>query len=233
MTVEPGAGGLDAERDRTVRALSEGFARDAFGVEELERRLDQALRAGSVEELRTLIEDLPASVSRTGSAGPEAGRGGGSGGDREGPVAVPSDPVASSELHLAVLGGTSRGGRWTPARRSWAIGVMGGVELDFRRAALAPGVTELHVLAVWGGVDIVVPPELHVEARGFAVLGGFDNGTDSSPTRDPDRPLLRIRALAVMGGASIEVRRPEETARQARKRRRLERKRERRLGRGG
>ncbi len=67
-----------------------------------------------------------------------------------------------------------------------------------------------------------------VEVDGMAVLGGFEYNSDAPLRSDPDLPTLRIRGLAVLGGVNIEVRLPGETARQAKKRRRLERKEERR-----
>jgi len=42
--------------------------------------------------------------------------------------------------------------------------------------------------------------------------------------RDPDQPLLRVKGLVVMGGAEIAVRLPGESARDAKKRKRIERR---------
>ena len=79
-------------------------------------------------------------------------------------------------------------------------------------------------LGVLGGVEIVVPPEMAVGVDGMALLGGFENQTDAPLRSDPDSPTLRIQGLAVLGGVNVEVRLLGETSRQAKKRRRLERK---------
>ena len=63
-----------------------------------------------------------------------------------------------------------------------------------------------------------------VEVSGFAFMGGFDHDTDEPIRRDPDHPTLRIQGFAMMGGVGVEIRLPGETARQAKKRRRLEKK---------
>jgi Cell wall-active antibiotics response LiaF, C-terminal len=125
---------------------------------------------------------------------------------------------------IAVFGGTSRRGRWVPARRNTAIGILGGVQLDFREAMLGPGVTEVAVFACMGGVEIIVPPEMAVEVDGMAIMGGFDHETDTVLNRDPDQPLLRVKGLVVMGGVEIAVRRPGESKRDAKKRKRIERR---------
>ena len=134
---------------------------------------------------------------------------------------------------VAALGGTKRKGRWSPARKNYAVSVMGGVQLDFREAALAPGVTEVKVYTVMGGVDIIVPPGLNVESHGMALLGGFEHKGDTTMHPDPHAPTLRITGLAIMGGVDVSVRQSGESASDARRRRKLERRDQRKRLRGG
>jgi hypothetical protein len=61
-------------------------------------------------------------------------------------------------------------------------------------------------------------------------MGAFELMDRVPAQPDPDRPLLRITGLALMGAVSVETRLPGESARQARKRRRRERHAQ--LGRG-
>jgi hypothetical protein len=51
-------------------------------------------------------------------------------------------------------------------------------------------------------------------------------------TPDPHAPTLRITGLACMGGVTVTVRHPGETAGDARRRRKLERQDQRRITRG-
>jgi hypothetical protein len=139
--------------------------------------------------------------------------------------------VRQHELVVAIMGGAMRKGRWSPARTNVALSVMGGTHLDFREAILGPGVTDVKVFAMMGGVEIVVPPGINVESHGIGIMGGFDHVTDYGENA-VDAPTLRITGLALMGGVEITVRNPGESARDARRRRRLERKERRRLGRG-
>ncbi|HSG48741.1 MAG TPA: LiaF domain-containing protein, partial [Longimicrobiales bacterium] len=127
------------------------------------------------------------------------------------------------EIVIAVMGGATRKGRWAPARRNFAFAVMGGTELDFREAVLPPGVTEVQVFTVMGGVEIIVPPGVNVESHGIGIMGGFDHrGGEGS--YDQDAPTLRITGLALMGGVDITERHIGESARDARRRRKLEAK---------
>jgi hypothetical protein len=134
---------------------------------------------------------------------------------------------------VAIMGGSARKGRWSPARKNYSIAVMGGCELDFREAVMGPGVTELQVFTLCGGVEVIVPPGLNVESHGIAIMGGFEHRGDDYHNPDPHAPTLRITGVAIMGGVEVTVRHPGETARDARRRRKLERKERRRRMKGG
>lgn len=220
----------DETRQITIDALMEHFANDAMDVDEFERRVGMAHSAETADELKELLKDLPGGgelpVAREKVTGDDLAR------TREYSI-TSSDQVEDKQYVVACLGGTSRRGRWTPARKNFAIAVMGGAELDFREAVFGPGVTEVQVWAMWGGVDIIVPPGLNVESRGIALLGGFDHSADTPSSADPSQPTLRITGVAMMAGVDVSVRYPGESARDARRRRRQEgREKRRRLRRG-
>lgn len=187
---------------------------------EFERRVDVAHRAESAAELDRLLSDLGGAATPTRAGAPPSEAAAASGR----PATAGSGRVRAGELVAGILGGSMRRGRWTPARRVTAIATMGGVELDFREAALGPGVTEVHAFAFWGGVQIVAPPHVRVECSGLGILGGFDHRDDSRSVAEPDAAVLRITGLAVMGGVEVVVRRPGESRRDARRRMQRERR---------
>jgi hypothetical protein len=196
-------------RQRTIDALCAHFAADRLEVGEFERRLDVAHRARAAGELDALLQDLPGGpVAASSVPAPR-------------PVALARD-IRPRDLIVAVMGETSRRGRWTPARSSFVYTLMGGSTLDFREALLGPGTTEIHVMTVMGGVEIVVPPQLALDISGIGIMGGFAHAASAPPaTGDDERlPLLRVRGVAFMGGVEIVVAEPGQDLRQARKRRR-------------
>lgn len=200
------------EVERTVRTLSAHFARDRLTVEEFEGRLDRVYAATSPAELEAVVSDLPELA------------------DPEPPAPVPEPPERG--LVLALLGGQERGGSWTPPRHLYVLAVWGGAEIDFREATLPPGLTEVTVVACMGGVGVIVPPGLPVETGGLAVMGGFGGRGSTSADPDPSAPRLRIRGVALMGGVDVETRLPGESAREAKRRLRAERRVHRLPGRG-
>lgn len=227
---EPDVKASQETRQRTIDALCEHFASDALDLDEFETRVEAAHRAETLQELRKLLSDLPrpgsAVVPSDPAPHPETSQG-----TARTPM-VRADMVRDNQIVVGICSASMRKGGWIPARRVWGIACMGGVELDFREARFGPGVTEVTVFAVWGGVEIIVPPELQVEFNGMGFMGGFDCADEVQRVYDPDAPILRVNGLAVMGGAEVTVREPGETAREAKRRRRLarrERKRRRRL----
>jgi hypothetical protein len=238
-------GGPEGERlprrDEVMDALCEAYAQDELELDELERRLDRATRATTGTELMALLRDLdrrnlPAALGGSGTRPVPSGRPGGREGDA-GALEVPAPPgrahparVPDRQFEVAVFSGRVRKGSWIPGRRITAAALMGGVELDFREAMFGTGVTEVHVVAFMGGVEIVVPPGIHLETSGFAILGGFDEDSDVGETPGPDAPTLRVRGMACLGGVDVSVRYPGESPRDARRRRKEERRQRRKGG---
>jgi hypothetical protein len=192
-------------RDRVIARLSDAFAADELNDAELDERLTLAHRAESIAEVEALVEDLPAPVGPASPSVALAER------PAPEPPTVPAANAGDRRTMVAVFGGVSRRGSWSPPRHLRIVAVMGGVDLDFRDARLQPGVTEVHVTAVMGGAHMIVPPQLAVEMDGIAIMGGFDHADRAPVQADPERPLLRIRGVAVMGGVSVETRLPGES----------------------
>jgi hypothetical protein len=202
---------LRDRREQVIARLTDGFARDLYDVDEFDRRIDLAHRAGSLVELDQLIADLgPAPATSTAL------------------VPAPSQLEAanwpSKKRWIAIFGGVEKKGRWSVPRKVTVVAMMGGAEIDFRDAVFAEGVTELRITAFMGGVQLIVPPWLAVECDATAIFGGFEEMARGHGTPDPGRALLRVSGFCMMGGVSIETRLPGESSRQARKRLKNEQK---------
>ena len=178
-----------AERERVVQQLADEFARDRLTLEEYERRVTEVYRARGMEALTALTKDL-APV----------------------PVAAPAVATAAARAELspikrmrAFMSGIVRRGAWIVPPDLRVMAVMGGIDLDLREATFTAPVTEVHVVAVLGGVVIKAPPHVRVDADGSAFLGGFDDHLKFTGSSDPHAPVVRIRGLAFLGGVEIKV----------------------------
>jgi cell wall-active antibiotic response 4TMS protein YvqF/uncharacterized protein DUF1707 len=198
----PGKGTVNAAQERAIAQLSDAFAHDRLGVEEFEQRLTLVHRAASITDIARTVSDLV----EVGPDGTEtewrpAARA----------IVVASESALATDSVAAIFGGIERRGPWRVPSRLDVVATMGGIELDFRDAVLGPGVTEIHVRAVFGGVQIIVPPNLPVEVSGTAIFGGFGHVERMPAQVDPGRPMLRVRGIAVFGGVSVETRLPGES----------------------
>jgi hypothetical protein len=132
------------------------------------------------------------------------------------------EPEPETETILAVLSQVTRRGEWEPSERVRVFACMGRAVLDFRKAILPPGVTEIRALSLMGTVKIIVPPELDVEINGSAFLGRLDHksphsrvkrlikdwigsGEPETEVAEEDAPFLRIRCTALLGDISLRV----------------------------
>ena len=188
--VQPRA--TDDDRNRAEARLREATRSGALTLQEYDERLGSVLAARSRADLEPLVADLPA--TRT--------------------AAAPAKPAARSERRwlVAVMGGHEERGAWRPGPRATAVAVMGGVEVDLRRAQVETSELVVDAVAVMGGVEIVVPEGVEVELRGLAFMGGREN-TTQAPS-DPDAPRLIVNGWALMGGVEIRNAKPKELRRE-------------------
>ena len=187
LTPTPAA--LRHRRESTIARLCDHFARDNLEASELEDLIDRAHRAQSLVELDHLLDGLPA-LSESSAVAPAPDR-------------LPPRP--EHQVVVAIMGGADRKGAWTPGANLYVTAVMGGAVLDFRQAQVGAGVTHVYVIAIMGGVEIIVPPGLRVESNGIGIMGGFEHAGQLLPDT-PSGPVLRISGVAIMGGVEIKER---------------------------
>lgn len=183
-------------REQVVQDLADHFAQDRLTLPEYERRVELAYRASSNDALRDLTKDLAMPPTRMAQPSTVAS-----------PDATRVAPRASTRAKnfFALMSGVVRRGTWTVPGRMRAFACMGGISLDLRDAVLTAPVTDIYVLAVMGGVEVIIPPDVRVESDGFAIMGGFEDQLREPASMDSNTPLIRVRGLAVMGGVEARV----------------------------
>ncbi len=181
----------DAERDRTVTLLREHVVDGRLTLDEFSERIGLALESRTRGDLEALLADLPAVV----------------------PEEPGVTPRKTRRWHVAVMSGHSTKGRWRIGAKTNAVAVMGGCDMDLRRAQIDGPVIEITAFAFWGGVQVTVPEGFEVELLGFSFMGGRSLRV-RDVRRIPGSPRIVIRGFAVMGG--IEVRsRPNRSGRRS------------------
>jgi hypothetical protein len=176
----------DKERDGAVERLQIAFAEGRIDDQEFDQRMRSALVARTRADLDGLLADLPRSATI---------------------ATVPSH--SPGRLLLAMKGGVQRRGRWRVPEQLNAVAYKGRCELDLRAAELSSASTRIMAVAYKGRVEIVVPPGVRVQMRGYSYGGHWD---DQVPDDDlpPDAPVVHVNAVAYKG--TVEAR-PTPTAR--------------------
>jgi class 3 adenylate cyclase len=179
----------DADRDRTVTQLREHVVEGRLTLDEFSERVGLALGARVRSELLAAMADLPQ------APGPP---------DRP---PAPSGPPGKKKRrwHVAVMSGHSTKGRWRMSGKTNAVAVMGGCDMDLRRAEIEGPEVEITAVAFWGGIDIIVPEGFDVELRGFSFMGGRSLRLRDVPIV-PGSPRIVVRGFAVMGGIDVKSR---------------------------
>jgi hypothetical protein len=176
----------DAEREHTVEVLRRHSVDGRLTLEEFVGRIERAYGAATREQLEQLTRDLPDAVAA--------------------PATAPArPPKPASRWVVSILGGTQRRGRWRLGRSTNVLCVMGGAQLDLRHAELEDLDSELTVVTVMGGAEIIVPEGVDVDVTGMAILGG-KHFRPAKTLPPPGVPRIRIRAYAIMGGVEVKAR---------------------------
>ncbi len=100
----------------------------------------------------------------------------------------------------AVLWGADRRVRG-PVSHVEISAVMGGCDVDLRDAIPSSDPIAIQVFAMWGGIDIRVPPGWVVENEAWPILGGVVDNTHASAL--PAHRVI-LRGMAFMGGVEIK-----------------------------
>lgn len=204
----------DADRERVAEVLREAAGDGRLTMDELDERLDAVYTAKTYAELEPITHDLPDGVA--GNA----------------PVPAPSaaaDPARfggepTSSMAVAILGGFSRKGDWVVPKDFTAICFMGGGEIDLRDARFSEREVSIHIVAIMGGCEVIVPEDATVFVTGVGIMGAFEHSIAGSGT--PDGPVIRINGVAIMGGVDV-TRKPFQQSQREARQERIEARRER------
>ncbi len=167
--------------------LREHVVEGRLTLDEFSERVGLALQAKTRGDLEAVMTDLPLPAA---GLVPE-------------PVVAP--PRKKRRWHVAIMSGHSTKGRWRISGKTNAVAVMGGCDMDLRRAEIDGPEVEITAFAFWGGIDILVPEGFDVDLQGFSFMGGRSLRLKDVPIV-PGSPRIVVRGFAVMGGIDVKSR---------------------------
>jgi Domain of unknown function (DUF1707)/Cell wall-active antibiotics response 4TMS YvqF len=202
----------DADRERIANVLREAAGDGRLTMAELDERLDAVYAAKTYAELEPITHDLPESgAGYVPAVSPRAA----------------ADPArfggqATSAAAVAILGGFTRKGDWVVPKTFNAFMFMGGGEIDMREARFEDREVSIHIVAIMGGCEVIVPDDATVRVTGIGVMGAFEHTVSGAETAGG--PLITISGLAFMGGVEVKRKPTIEAQREARRLRQEERR---------
>ena len=169
----------DDERETAVAVLRHACAEGRLTLDEFSERVDAVLASRTDAELVELTADLP--------------------------DARPAERAnRRRRWSVAIMGASSRRGRWRVGPKVTAVALMGGAVVDLRKAEITTPTVDVRALASMGSVVVKVPEGVRVELDGFVLGGGTelrDRGPQGPPL--PGTPLIRVHAVGMFGSVVV------------------------------
>ena len=194
---------VDGMRERTIALLSQHFAQDNLTLDELERRIELAYKAGTVPALQDITRDLvsepPAPAAAAASVPAKRGA----------PAFSGLEDASEGERIVAFMSETKRKGVWRPARRTVLWAIMSEVKVDLTQAVLPPGVTEISVRGLMSTTKVIVPPGVRVVIQPNSIMSSVSDETMEPPAVGSGAPVVRLTGTIMMSELRAVVRRRE------------------------
>lgn len=128
-------------------------------------------------------------------------------------AAAPGEIATPPEVDLlndfAMFGGVVKIVQSQNFRGGELFAMFGGIEVNLRKARLAPNEpVVINATAVMGGIELRVPDDWYIVNEGVGLLGGYSDSrrfieSDAGAPVDLSRTLI-IRGIAIFGGVDIK-----------------------------
>jgi Cell wall-active antibiotics response 4TMS YvqF/Domain of unknown function (DUF1707) len=198
---------LARAREQKINELSVHFANDDLSLEDLERRIEQVYKAGSVADLAKITADL---TQASAPAEPELQLSKRRGSQANSNIAAAYQPTGRL---LSLMSSTRRVGRWVVPQKLDVVAIMSDTKLDLTHAVLPSGVTDFEIRAVMASLKMIVPPGVRVIVDTHSVMANVRSRADefdADVPPSPSAPVIRITGFALMADINVVVRRRED-----------------------
>ena len=121
------------------------------------------------------------------------------------PFVVPAEYVPEHAGLVSFVSSQERKGEWLLPHVFRVVSVLGNVEIDLTRARVAAGTSRIEIRAVFGNVEVTIPPGMRVECDGSGIAANFEVDTQVQPPLGTDAPLISIGGTALFANVEIKV----------------------------
>lgn len=83
-------------------------------------------------------------------------------------------------------------------QKAEAVAVFGGGEIDLSQSRTKAKNIELELVAVFGGIKVIVPTTWKINSEGVGILGGFTNNTKGNGSVN-----VKLQGVSIFGGVEV------------------------------
>ncbi|WP_341728239.1 DUF1707 domain-containing protein, partial [Brooklawnia sp.] len=203
----------DADRQRTIEALTRGWREGRITREEFQERSPQALTTVYQDELDALLTDLggldaAASAQTPTELSYQAPAYSGEMVVQDSWQSEPDEPALpavyapegtkGTSLSISIMSSIERASEWTIAPTHVSIAVWGATELDLRDVVFTSDTIVITCFAIMGGTNIIVPPEMDVQMNGIGFMGSF--GWEKAKMAKATKPAAEGNPRVIVNG---------------------------------
>lgn len=117
--------------------------------------------------------------------------------------------------HLALMGAVEKSKEGWELKSGEYTAIMGGIELDMRKASFSTREVTLGLTVFMGGITIIIPEDAALSCRGSAMLGGIDvlgkgsggifgnTNQEIGNLQNADK-VVHLNCTCIMGGIEIK-----------------------------
>jgi len=105
--------------------------------------------------------------------------------------------------NFAIFGGGEVGASGNDVEGTAITALLGGYNLDLRKAAMKGSEAVIEATAIFGGIEIHVPVTWNVVVQATPVFGGYSDET-LHPEATPGAQQLFVRGSAIFGGVAVK-----------------------------
>lgn len=131
---------------------------------------------------------------------------------RDGRKSLPKENADSNNYDLdyiddvAILGGGRKNINSQNFKGGKITTILGGSDIDLHESNLAEGNNSLEIIAILGGIDIIVPRDWKVILNVTSIFGGFDDKRilNANQVYESNKVLI-IRGTVIFGGGNLKT----------------------------
>jgi predicted membrane protein len=107
--------------------------------------------------------------------------------------------------HITIFSGLKTNNLSQDFKGGSITAIFGGSDVDLRNAKLSDQGAYLELIAVFGGIELIVPKDWKIHISGVPIFGGWENKTQQIPDDDSgSRQSAEIYCIALFGGVTVK-----------------------------